>query len=434
GWYRWRDNRADAEGGSGPPGSHGRLPNNWRAAFAGVGGTEFPPAWTWDEATEQWYLHLFLAEQPDLDWSNPEVRAAMEDTLQFWMDRGVDGFRVDVVHALGKDPALADLPPESAIWPVSASNDHPSTHPIITELRQVVDRWPEPPPRMMVGEVYLPTTEQVATYYGTTSAPELHLSFNFPPLFAPWDAAAWRRCIDEVHRWLDPRDAWPTWVLSNHDNRRHRSRYGAPAGDPEGRARAAAVLLLTLRGTPFLYAGEELGLEDALVPLDREVDPGGRDGCRAPIPWDGNPGHGWAGGPHAWLPWPPQADDGRTAEDLRQDATSILHLYRHLLHARQASPALTHGTMTWLNAPEGVLAYKRAHDDDERVVVINFGSAPLMVQLPDGVWRTEVTSLRAGRGVATCSGQMDLAGEEACVLRLCSGADGEGLSATSLQG
>lgn len=401
-WYWWRDGRSDADGGSGPPGSPGRLPNNWRAAFAGVGGTEFPPAWTWDDRTDQWYLHLFLAEQPDLNWYNPAVRQAMVDTLRFWLDRGVDGFRVDVIHGLGKDLALADLPPDIAVVPLSAINDQPATHSFIAELRTCFDGWPDPPPRMMVGEVYLPTTEQVATYYGTPDKPELHLSFNFPPLFAPWEAGAWRRCIDDVHRWLDPPHAWPTWVLSNHDNRRHRTRYGRPAGaNPEARARAAAVLLLTLRGTPFLYAGEELGLEDALVPLERQVDPGGRDGCRAPIPWDATPTHGWGPphshherpvGPGPWLPWPPEADAGRTTEEQRGDPASILHLYHHLLTARKASPALTHGSFSWLESPEDVLAFGRSDGEDQRVILINFGSQHCQVGLPPGAWEKELTS------------------------------------------
>ncbi len=292
-WYVWRDGTPD------------RPPNNWLSAFTGVGGGPRPPAWTWDDATGQWYLHLFLPEQPDLDWSNPEVRDAMAETLRFWMARGVDGFRVDVVQALGKDPALPDVAEEDQ--PPSGTNDRPETHPIMAALRQVVDGFDPSTERMMVGEVYLPTTAQVATYYGTPEVPELHLAFNFPPLLAPWDAGAWRRCIDDVRTHVDSQQAWPTWVLSNHDNPRHRTRYGS-----EARARAAAVLLLGLRGTPFLYAGEELGLEDSVVPTDRLVDPGGRDGCRGPIPWDDLPAHGWATA-DPWLPWPPGADSGRDA-------------------------------------------------------------------------------------------------------------------------
>ncbi len=253
GWYTWRDPR---------PG--GGVPNNWRAAFSEA------PAWTLDDATGQYYLHLFLPEQPDLEWRHPDVVSAMHDTLRFWLDRGVDGFRMDVVHAIGKDPDLPDDPPELAGVPHSALNHHPFTHELVRGLRGVLEEYDGD--RMMVGEVYLLDTAMVATYYGDGDG--LHLAFNFPPLYTRWRANRWQERLDEVAAHLEPRGAWPTWVLSNHDNRRHRTRYRS-----EGRARAAAVLLLTLRGTPFLYAGEELGLEDAVVSPDRVVDPGGRDGC-----------------------------------------------------------------------------------------------------------------------------------------------------------
>ncbi|MGI8492853.1 MAG: alpha-amylase family glycosyl hydrolase [Acidimicrobiales bacterium] len=413
-WYWWRDGRSDADGGHGPPGSPGRLPNNWRAAFPGIGGKEFPPAWSWDAGTKQWYLHLFLAEQPDLNWNNPEVRRAMAETLRFWMARGADGFRVDVIHGLGKDPSLADLPPEMAAVPISALNDQPATHPIIAELRSVIDSWPATPARMMVGEVYLPTTEQVATYYGTAQRPEVHLAFNFPPLFAPWDAGAWKQCIDDVHRWLDPSGAWPTWVLSNHDNRRHRTRYGDPPdADPEARARAAAILLATLRGTPFFYAGEELGLHDARVPPQQRVDPGGRDGCRAPIPWDSSSSHGWPSA-QPWLPWPPEADTGRTVEQLRGEPGSILYLYRRVISARRASPALTHGDFEWISSPKEVLAYQRRAAGDERLVAVNFSDQPCRLDPPPGAWGCELSSLR---GPATAGDPFELRPHEALIWR-----------------
>jgi alpha-glucosidase len=362
GWYVWRD------------GSPDRPPNNWRAAFTDG------PAWTWDEATRQWYLHLFLPQQPDLDWGNPEVVAAMHATLRFWLDRGVDGFRVDVVHAIGKDPALPDLPPERARIPACVLHEGPRTPELVRGIRRVLEEYAGE--RLLLGEVPLLWTERVARYYGDGDG--LHLAFNFPPLHTPWEARAWRGRILEVVCELDPRDAWPTWVLSNHDNPRHRTRYGS-----EGRARAAAVLLLTLRGTPFLYAGEELGLEDAAVPQPRRRDPGGRDGCRAPIPWDGSPAHGWSGA-EPWLPWPPGAEQ-RNTEALRRDPGSILHLYRRLLAARRASPALRLGAFELLPAPDGVLAYRRQLEDDARVVVVNFTAQRHAVPLP-GHWTVEVAS------------------------------------------
>ena len=339
-WYIWRD------------GPEGEPPNNWLAAFTGES------AWTYDPARRQHYLHLFLPQQPDLDWANPEVRATMHATLRFWLDRGVDGFRIDVVHGLGKDPAFPDDPPEAVAnkIPHSSLNDVPRTHEYIRELRLLLDGYPGD--RVMVGEVYLLDTTKVATYYGAPEAPELHLAFNFPPLYTAWDAAKWRRQIERAENLLD----WPTWVLSNHDNARHRTRYGGHAA----RAKAAAVLLLTLRGTPFLYAGEELGLLDAPIPPDRVVDPGGRDGCRAMIPWDDDP----QGDP--WLPYAPLPDD----------RAGFLDLYRALLAERRASPALALGALTLLDGPDGVLAYERTHGADRRTVLINFTDEPVRVDVP----------------------------------------------------
>ncbi len=383
-WYIWRD--GDPE----------RPPNNWRAAFTGG------PAWTWDEKTRQWYLHLFLAEQPDLNWSNPQVVAALHDTLRFWLDRGVDGFRMDVIHCIGKDPALPDVPKEVEKIPVSALNDDFRSHELIRDIRSVLDAYPGE--RLMVGEVYLLSTRKVARYYGRGD--ELHLAFNFPPLYAPWEARPWRERIDRVVEELDPLEAWPTWVLSNHDNPRHRTRYGS-----EARARAAAVLLLTLRGTPFLYAGEELGLEDAVIPPDRVLDPGGRDGCRAPIPWGPATGHGW-GRVKPWLPWPPEVG-ARNVESQAQDPNSILHLYRRLLTARRRSAGLRLGSWYPLPAPSGVLAYRREHEEDARSVVINFTTEPHEVPL-DGEWAVEVASNGVGEG-DRYTGRVE--GDQALLLR-----------------
>ncbi len=366
GWYVWRDGRPD------------RPPNNWHAALGGG------PAWTWDEASGQWYLHLFLTAQPDLDWSNPEVAHAMHDTLRFWLDRGVDGFRMDVIHCIGKDPALPSLPPELASIPMAVQHDDPRTHALVREIRRVLESYPGE--RVMIGEVVLFSTAQVARYYGRGDG--LHLAFNFLPLYAPWEARAWRDRIHEVEATLGGQGAWPTWVLSNHDNARHRTRYGS-----EVRARAAAVMLLTLRGTPFLYAGEELGLEDAHVPDTHGLDPGGRDGCRAPIPWESGPGHGW--GAHApWLPWPPDAAN-RNADVMREDPAAILHLYRRLLQARRVSAALRLGAFESLAAPDDILAYRRRCGSDARVVLINFSERTVACPL-EGSWRVEVAS--DGRG------------------------------------
>lgn len=346
-WYVWRD-----------PAPDGGPPNNW------VESLTLGPAWTFDDATEQYYLHCFLPQQPDLNWANPAVAEAMAGTLRFWLDRGVDGFRMDVVHLIGKDPRLADDPPEFAGLPHVILNSRPETHAHLRDIRRLLDGYGD---RVGIGEVYLLDTELVAEHYGHDD--ELHLCFNFPPLHTPWEAAQWRDQIEATTAALDPRGAWPTWVLSNHDNPRHRTRYGGS----ETVARAAALLLLTLRGTPFIYAGEELGLLDAEIPDDRRRDPAGRDGCRAPIPWDGTPTHGWAGSV-PWLPWPPEADV-RNAADLREDPTSILHLYRELISLRKRTPALQSGEFTLLDAPEGTLAFRRGAEPNAVDVVVNFTGA-----------------------------------------------------------
>ena len=367
-WYVWHD-------GGGPT----VPPNNWRGAFITDGA-----AWSWDEPTEQWYLHQFLPEQPDLNWANPAVVEAMHDVMRFWLDRGVDGFRIDVVHCIGRHPAFPDdIPPWSEL-PHCVSNEHTSTHEHIRGLRRLVDSYPGD--RVIVGETALPGTRWVAPYYG--DGDELHLAFNFATLHAPWDAAAWRHRIERIEELLDPRGAWPTWVLSNHDVPRHRTRYDGH----ESRARAAAVGLLTQRGTPFLYAGEELGLEDAIVAPGQVRDPGGRDGCRAPIPWTTAEHHGW--GPTPWLPFPPDAA-ARSAQAQRADPASVLHLYHRLLAARSASPALQIGHQDLIDTPAGTLGWRRHTPGDERTVLMNMSDGPIRVDHPGIV---EVSSHGRGEG------------------------------------
>jgi alpha-glucosidase len=382
-WYRWRDGSPDAP------------PNNWPAAFGGGS------AWTWDERTEQWYLHTFLPEQPDLNWDEPAVIAAMHDVLRFWLERGVDGFRADVVHLIGKDPALPDLAQIDATaghLTVVGVHDYPGTHALLRGIRSVLEEYPGE--RMMVGEVNLSETSLIAPYLGEDD--ELHLAFDFESLFVPWEAGAWGARILDVESIMGER--WPTWVFSNHDQPRIRTRLGGS----EARARAALVMVLTLRGTPFLYAGEELGLEDATVPPERVVDPGGRDGCRAPIPWTEGDGHGWPVEP--WLPWPPEAAE-RSVEGQRADGSSFLHLARVMLAVRRASAALRSGSLQLLDdAPSGVLAYERAAREDHRRVWINFG--PGEVELPGG-WDAELRTDQAAQGEANAP----LAADAAAVLR-----------------
>lgn len=377
-WYVWRD-----------PAPGGGPPNNWIESLT------FGQAWTLDPTTGQYYLHCFLPEQPDLNWSNPEVAEAMAGTLRFWLDRGVDGFRMDVVHLIGKDPALPDEPADLVGLPHTVLNVRPETHDHLRRLRILIDSYPDD--RMAIGEIYLLDTALVASHYG--HGDELHLCFNFPPLYTKWNATDWRASIADTVRELDAIDAWPTWVLSNHDNKRHRSRYG----DREDRSRAAAVMLCTLRGTPFLYAGEELGLSDAVVSAGQRHDPAGRDGCRAPIPWDGSGTHGWATS-EPWLPWPPDATV-RHAESQRSDPTSIFHLYRDLLALRRATPELQHGDFELIDGPDParVLAYRR-------------GSFTILVSMTD----ERITTALAGGLVLSSAGRRNwdgtLDGNEAVIL------------------
>lgn len=330
-WFHWRD-----------PAPDGGPPNNWTAAFSP------DSAWTLDEASGQYYLHLFLPEQPDVDWNRPGVVEGMHDVLKFWLDRGVDGFRADVVHCIGKDPELRDMPEELVGLPAMLQDFGPGTHEQLRGLRALVDSYPGD--RLLVGETFVLDTAQMASYLG--HGDQLHLAFNFSALHCQWAADRWRREIESTYALLDPIGAWPTWVLSNHDVARHRSRYGS-----EARARAAAVLLLSLRGTPFLYMGEELGLEDALVPADRVVDPGGRDGCRAPLPWTSDGDHGWPGEP--WLPFGPEPSS-RSVQSESGDGRSMLEHYRRLLHLRRAVPALHRGDLELLDAPPGVIRWCRS--------------------------------------------------------------------------
>jgi alpha-glucosidase len=354
-WYVWR--------GAEPDGSP---PNNWVRAWSDQ------PVWTWDGDTEQYYLHCFLPSQPDLNWENVKVREAMHETLRFWLDRGVDGFRMDVVHLLGKDLA-ADDPEELRALSHVPLNDVPATHGYLREIRTVLNEYEGD--RVSIGEVFLLDPHRVADYYG--EGDELHLSFNFAPLYIAWRADAWFEVIETTYSSLEAKGAWPTWVLSNHDNARIATRLG---GDPR-RSRAALVLLLTLRGTPFLFAGEELGLEDAVIPPDRAVDPGGRDGCRAPLPWNTAADHGWPVEP--WLPFVERAG-AVSVEAQLGDADSMLQFARRTLALRRSSATLRRGEMANVRCADDVLAFDRVLGDQRLQVLVNFADEERAVPLAQG--------------------------------------------------
>ncbi|MFN8124080.1 MAG: glycoside hydrolase family 13 protein [Thermoleophilia bacterium] len=358
--YLFRDGRG--AGGELPP-------NDWRSVFGG-------PAWT-RVADGQWYLHLFAPEQPDMDWSNPEVRDEFLDVLEFWMERGVDGFRVDVAHGLIKAPGLPDigyhalpLGPHDVALPWHA-DDHP--HWDRAELHEVFRTWrAHAAPYgdvMFVAEAEVGPIERYVDY---VRAGELQSTFNFPFIKAPWDAAALHEVIDRTVRAFGAAGAPPNWVLANHDVTRVATRFAE--GDPERgmrRARAAALLMLGLPGGAYVYQGDELGIEEVVhFTAEERQDPMffrtggelvGRDGCRVPLPWSGDaPPFGFSP-PGAAAPWLRQPVSWATATVERQlaDPASTLNLYRTALRARRAHPGLAGEDFAWLDAPEGVLHFAR---------------------------------------------------------------------------
>ena len=389
-WYVWADPRPD-----------GSPPNNWLAAFGGI-------AWEWDEHTGQYYLHSFLPSQPDLNWRNPEVEAAMFAVMRFWLDRGVDGFRIDVAHFIMKDPLLRDNPP--AVPDGDGSKDmagygtqdhihdkgHPDIHPVFRRLRALLDEYT--PPRVAVGEIHIDGLDEWTAYYGP-DGDELHLPFNFRMLYAGWDAAVFRGLVDGLEAAL-PQGAWPNYVLGNHDEPRLATRFG-----PQ-RARVAAMLLLTLRGTPTLYYGDELGLAEADIPPERQVDPWGlrvpglgRDGCRTPMPWDDGPNAGFTDGT-PWLPMGPGSGDRHIAAQLT-DPCSVLSLYRALLAVRRKMPSLHRGAYRPIRAPDGCFAFRREEPGAVPVTVaLNFTGRPLEVEVERGEIAVSTGMVRNGDPVA----------------------------------
>jgi alpha-glucosidase len=366
-WYIWRDGRPD-----------GSAPNNWMSAFGGS-------AWTYDQATGQYYLHSFLPEQPDLNWRNPEVQTAMLEAMRFWLDRGVDGFRLDVIWSLVKDSQFRDNPanpdfdaetqkPHHRLHALYSA-DRPEVHGIVSRMRALVDRYDD---RMLVGEIYLPV-DRLVTYYGAGNM-GLHLPFNFQLIRLPWRAAAVGDAVEAYEARLPP-GAWPNWVLGNHDRPRIATRVGA------AQARVAAMLLLTLRGTPTLYYGDEIGMADVPVPPEAARDclernlPGlgfGRDGARTPMRWREGPGAGFTTG----IPWLPIGTNQREAyvEAQRDDRGSLLSLYRRLLALRRQEPALSGGSFARVRSSDTVLAYTRHGNGRACLVALNFGHQPADVE------------------------------------------------------
>jgi alpha-glucosidase len=408
-WYIWRD-----------PAPNGGPPNNWLSNFGGS-------AWQFDETTRQYYYHAFLTEQPDLNWRNPELRRAMHDVLRFWMDRGVDGFRVDVIWHIAKDDEFRDNPLNPNYKPGQNPHhqvistyeaDQPHIHDIIGEMRRVLDAYPE---RMMVGEIYLPV-EKLVTYYGEGGT-GVHMPFNFQLITTPWDARTIAAAVQRYEASL-PEYGWPNWVLGNHDNPRIASRIGHP------QARAAAMLLLTLRGTPTLYYGDEIGMADVPIPLDAVQDPFeknvpgmglGRDPERTPMQWDASPNAGFA--PANVHPWLPLAPDFQTVnvETRRQDERSLLSLYRKLIALRRSTPALTIGAYEPLSmeGSDTLLGYIRHHDGSRFLVVLNLGPEPTPFGLTTGHVSGHIAlSTHLDRSGEPVDGLFKLRGDEGVIIQL----------------
>jgi alpha-glucosidase len=362
-WYIWHDAAADG----GPP-------NNWLAMFGGT-------AWEWDEQTGQYYYHAFLKEQPDLNWRNEEVQEEMMKVMRYWLDKGVDGFRVDVMWHMVKDRLFRNNPPNPYYEPHMAtyeqllpvySTDQPEVHELVQKMRHVLEEYHE---RMMIGELYLPIHKLVA-YYGTDNN-GAHLPFNFMLLQMPWDAAKIASAIDEYEGVL-PLQGWPNWVLGNHDQPRITSRVG------RSQARIAAMLLLTLRGTPTVYYGDEIGMVDVPIPFDEVIDPQGlnmpdknlsRDPARTPMQWDGTENAGFS----TTKPWLriSRTFQRYNVQVQKEDRFSILNLYKRLIALRQSEPSLMVGDYIPLYADQQMLAYVReANGSDSFLVMLNLSHKP----------------------------------------------------------
>jgi len=377
-WYTWRDAKQD-----------GSPPNNWLSVFGGS-------AWEWHPPTDQYYLHSFLKEQPDLNWRDPNLKEAMFEVLRFWLDREVDGFRIDVAHFIMKDPELRDNP----LKPVPSSDYHKSLgdydsqimlhnqnhadiHPLYREIRQLLEEYSSDQPRVSIGEIHIFDWHEWAEYYGQ-DLDELHLPMNFQLLGIDLQPAAIQKVVESMEQAIPP-GAWPNFVIGNHDETRIASRRSEPE------ARLSAMLLLTLRGTPVMYYGDEIGMREASIPPERLQDPWGirvpglgRDGCRTPMQWTSQSGAGFsaAGANATWLPIHENYRKTNVDDQLREQG-SILNLYRQLLSLRKSAPALQVGSFTQIkDVHEGCYAYKRSvNGSSTYFVMLNFSAEKLVLNI-----------------------------------------------------
>ncbi|MBN8821239.1 MULTISPECIES: alpha-amylase family glycosyl hydrolase [unclassified Spirosoma] len=405
-WYIWHDSKSDRS-----------EPNNWLSVFGGS-------AWEWDEHTGQYYYHAFLKEQPDLNWRNLAVQEAMLNVMRFWLDKGVDGFRVDVMWHMIKDKNLRDNPvnPDyqshmatyEQLLPVY-STDQPEVHDIVVKMRQVIDSYPE---RLLIGEIYLPI-HQLVTYYGIDGN-GAHLPFNFQLLTLPWDAQIIAATIDQYEGLL-PKGGWPNWVLGNHDQPRITSRVGTE------QARVAALLLLTLRGTPTIYYGEEIGMRDVPIPFNEVQDPQGlnmpdknlsRDPARTPMQWNNTANAGFTES----KPWLRVARNFDRENVWRQEADpfSMLSFYKQLIGLRQQEPALMVGDYVPVNATSQLIAYIRQLEGHPRfLILLNLSHRPAYFNAKDNSLKgiVAIATVPEWEG-AEVADSISLGGDEGLLIRL----------------
>ena len=383
-WYIWREQRGQ-----------GKAPNNWASMFGGSG-------WKYIPHLEQSYFHFFYEQQPDLNWRNADVQREAEKIFRFWMDRGVDGFRLDVINACYKDANFRDNPPKLGLRKFDRQQhlydmDQPEMVSFLEEIRRWLDHFPE---RYAVGEPFLPTPEKAAFYCQPN---RLHAAFNFELLGKPWDARQFSKAIQTWDHILDPR-SWPCQVLNNHDNPRSATRFGR--GEDDARLTAAAVILLTLRGTPYLYYGEEIGMRDIRVarrniqdPVGRRYWPfyKGRDGCRSPMQWDASRHAGFSQAAKTWLPVHSN-HSWRNVAAQRENPASLLHTYRRLIALRKNSTALQKGLLMPLTYdPVRLLAYLRQTGDETALIAVNFSRRPVKLMLSAELTRRNIRVVYSNR-------------------------------------
>ena len=405
-WYLWRD-----------PAPGGGPPNNWLSSFGGSG-------WELDEQTGQYYYHAFLKEQPDLNWHHPQVREAMFNVLRFWLDRGVDGFRVDVLWHLVKDAEFRDNPPNPSFAPgqpphhsqvLVYSTDRPEVQDVVRQLRGVIDEYEH---RVLIGEIYLPV-ERLVSYYGA-DLKGAHLPFNFQLINASWNARGIANLIHEYERAL-PKGGWPNWVLGNHDNRRIATRIGI------AQARIAAMMLLTLRGTPTMYYGDELGMADVPISPEQVRDPYeknvpglglGRDPCRTPMQWDRSHAAGFTA---AQKPWLPVAGDYQVVnvEMESKEPDSMLTLYRKLIALRRSEDALSIGAYAPAAMTGDLVAYTRESGTSRFLIALNLGATPHAVDFTGaGPHARIVLSTHLDRENEPVAGEINLRADEGVIVAL----------------